>query len=745
VTSSATDADVTVHEAGTTQLASRIAGNMRYLLAPGSVAIVGDTPGTGRGGWIHEALVTNGFAGPIYPVNPKYDEIRGLRAYPSLLDLPAAVDFVAVALGAGHAAKAIEQAASAGAKAALVIAAGFAEAGEEGRGRQEELRETALRHGIALCGPNCYGIANLHGNFAAYGGPLASPMRPGSVALLFQSGALTHSVTDPSVLRSTGYSFIVTTGNEAVTEIADYLELIAEHEQTRVIACFLEGLKSPSRFAAATRKAIAAGKRIVVLKVGRTELGQQAALSHTGAVAGEELVYDALFDRLGVIRVSDLDELIETVELLSYIPRIEAGNTAVTTISGGGAGMIADLSGEVGLPLDPFEQATRERLRSVLPAFAHPNNPLDVTGAVGEDPHLMGEALRALAEDESVSVIALAVNSPTATDDVSRRLHRTMTEALCELAATVEKPVVLGSISSGALDPDLLSLARQAGVPFLVGMRETLLAIARLRRASQGIDRHLQARATPGAPPRDLGELAGSWPDDGACSETESKRLLERVGLVAPRSALATTPAEAAQLASRIGFPVVLKVESPDVPHKTEVGGVRLGIADENEAERAFRQLVDDVHRQLPNAQIAGVSVQEQVGAGIDVLVGITNDPQLGPAIAVGLGGVFVEALNDVVVRMAPVAEEEAAEMIAALRAHHVFDGFRGSPKADTEALCAAVVRISELGWWLRDRVRAIDVNPLRVLPAGQGVRVLDALVIPFTPESSNRDTPPSG
>jgi acyl-CoA synthetase (NDP forming) len=246
---------------------------MRALLQPKSVAIIGDTPGAGRGGWIHEQLVRLGYAGPIYPVNPKYDQIRGVKAYPSLLDIAAPVEFAAVALGASHAIRVMQECAQTQVRAALFVASGFAEAGLAGQTIQNELRRLALEHGIAVCGPNCYGIANIHGCFAAYGGSLTQPLRPGPIALLFQSGALTHTVTDPVAARTNGYSYIITTGNEAVIELADYVAAIADDPHTRVIACFVEGFKTAERFFAAARRAIDQGKRLVILKTGRSSWG----------------------------------------------------------------------------------------------------------------------------------------------------------------------------------------------------------------------------------------------------------------------------------------------------------------------------------------------------------------------------------------------------------------------------------------------------------------------------------------
>src|SRR5262245_22804322 len=309
--------------------------SMSALLRPESVAIVGDTPGSGRGGWIHEQLVRLGYDRPIYPVNPKYSEVRGLRCYPSLCDIPAPVEFAAVALGAGHALRVMEECIQKQVRAILFIASGFAEAGPTGRAIQDELRRLALAHDIAVCGPNCYGIANIYGRFAAYSGSLAHPLRPGPLALLFQSGALTHSVTDPLVARTSGYSYIITTGNEAVAEIGDYVDAIADDPQTRVIACFVEGFKSPARFFAAARRAITNGKRLVVLKTGRSELAQRAALAHTGSITGPDDIYNAMFRQLGIARVYDLDELIETAELLGTAHMAADSSPAIVSISGG--------------------------------------------------------------------------------------------------------------------------------------------------------------------------------------------------------------------------------------------------------------------------------------------------------------------------------------------------------------------------------------------------------------------------
>lgn len=706
--------------------------NVEVLLRPRQVAIVGDSPGAGRGGWIHEQLVAHGFDGPVYPINPKYEEVRGLRAYPSLRAVPGPVEFMAVALGAAHAVRVMTEGAEVGVRAALFIASGFAEAGEGGRALQGELARIARAHDIAVCGPNCYGIANLHENFVAYGGPLAQPMRKGPVALVYQSGALTHGSTDPAVLRDIGYSYVITTGNEAVTELADYIDVIADDPVTRVIACFVEGFKDPARFFRAARKAIVNGQRLVVLKVGRSALAKQATLAHTGSLAGEDSTLDAAFRRLGIVRVHDLDELIEAVEFFSYVPHIGAGTVAVSSISGGSCGIMADLAEDVGLTFAPLGAETRTVLEAVLPDFASVNNPLDLTGAVGEQPEILDSALATLDGDPQIALVAFAMNTPTTGDEIGRSLYRRMAASIARAGATASTPFAMFTMTSGAFDAELVAIAHDAGLPLMQGFRESLYVIARVQEASRAIDRWRDPDTLAGPEPIGLRDLLRSFPGP-ALTERASKRLLSAVGIDVPAARLTRMADEASAVAADIGFPVAMKVESPDILHKTDAGGVRLDVRSAEEAGLAFREICSNARRHAPDSELRGVLVEEMVPDGVDVLVGVTNRGGVGPAVVFGLGGVFVEALDDVAVRMAPVALEEAHELIQEIKGAQVLQGFRGVPPADVDALAELVVTISRLAWWLRDAVSELDVNPVRVFGVGRGAKALDALVVRST------------
>lgn len=701
---------------------------MQALLSPSSVAIVGASPGAGRGGIIHQQLLDFGFSGTIYPINPKYEEIRGVPAYPSLQTVPDDVDFVACALGAQHSLGVMEQCAEKGVRGALFIASGFAEAGDAGKRLQADLRAIAVQNDIAVCGPNCYGIANFHGRFTAYGGPIAQPMRPGATALVFQSGALTHGATEPTVLRRIGYSYIITTGNEAVTELADYVDAIADDPNTRVIACFVEGFKDPPRFAAAARRAIANGKWVVCLKIGRSQRARRAAIAHTGSLTGEDAAYDALFRRLGVVRVDDLDELIETVELLSNVGSLPPGGAAIASISGGSCGIVADLAEAVGLELAELSPQTRDRLKAVLPDFATVNNPLDFTGAVGERPEILDEGMKALAADAGVGVTAFAMNTPTATEEWGRTLYRRMAQSIVESTRGARAPVVLFTMSSGRFDESLVDVAREAGVPLLQGFRESLAALARAAAAQRVIENYREPAEVAGDPPPGLVDALSTA--DGVLDEVTSKRLLEGVGIPALGQDVARDAEEAERIAERIGYPVALKVVSPDIPHKTDAGGVRLDISSPAMLREAHAGLLAAVRSHSPDARVEGVLVERMAPTGVDMLVGVTNR-DVGPVIVVGLGGVLVEAIGGVRMAMAPVTYEQAQELVDGTPAARLLHGFRGGPPADVDALLDVIVTTSKVAWWLRDHVAEIDLNPVRVLERGAGAVALDALIVP--------------
>jgi acyl-CoA synthetase (NDP forming) len=691
------------------------------LLAPRSVAVVGASPRGNRGSVILGNLKRLGFPGPVHAVNPRYDRIGDVPCVPSLKDLPEVPDFVAFAMPAAASVAAVKEAADLGVKAGLVIAGGFSESGEAGAALQRDLADIARASGMKLCGPNCYGVANLSARFAAYSGGLVDPLVPGNVGYVLQSGAVTHAIHDTLIGRGPGIGAVVTSGNEAAVELSEYVDWLVDDPATSVIALFIEGLRDPPAFERAAEKALKAGKPIVALKVGRSERGQKATLAHTGSVAGSDEAYDGLFRRHGVIRAEDIDHLRETIVLLSSPRRPRGPGHAFASISGGLTTMLTDLCDQAGLVTpDPAPQ-TRARLQAALPDFGAVHNPLDTTGALAENPAILGAVAEAFLADPAVDCFAFAFNTPLGTS-----AHRARAKVIAEAQGKTEKPLVCLSVAGGGVDPEVVSTLHAAGVPFLTGARETILALkgqaffAERRQAFER-DRGALAKGRGLKPPFAL--------KAGVIAEHAATTLLSPYGLPFVAQGRAASAAEAAATAGRLGFPVALKIDSPDIAHKTEAGGVRLALRDPAEVEAAFADIFASARRHAPQARLDGALVQCMAPKGLEVLLGVTRHGDFGPQLVVGVGGTFVEIIKQAAVRAAPIARADAEEMIDETILGRLLENFRGSGPFDRDALVAAMLALSDAAMDLGPALAAIDVNPFIVLPKGQGAVAVDALV----------------
>jgi acyl-CoA synthetase (NDP forming) len=715
------------------------------LLNPRRVAVIGDTPTSGRGGLLHEQLVRRGFTGEIIPVNPKYQEIRGLRAYPTVADYGAPVDFVAVTLGPARALASMRDCVEARARAVLFIGSGFAEVGGEGARIQAQLEDLALDNGIALAGPNCYGLANVRAGFAPFFGALPEPLTPGPIALISGSGALTHAVGDVLAARGTGFGYVITVGNEAGVDAADYLSLLAEDPAIRVVACYLEAVRDAPRFAAAVRKATAAGQRVVALTAGRSEASRRASAAHTGALAGEARVLTAFLADLGVVLVRDLDELAEAVELAAFVPAIGAGTLSVSTISGGGCAVLADLAADVGLALTPFTEPVRAALSRAIPGGGAVGNPLDLTGLATDDESIISAALRAADEQAGAGtgLHLFAVNTPLAATETDRDLYRRMAATVVRTAPELRSPVALFTLTSGALDPVLVDCAHRAGIALMQGSREALNAVARLRDATA---RGLACAEPPviTARARAALEVLGRT-TDAALPQSRAAEVLEAAGLTAAQGRLVRTAElsgtfdAAVAVADRLGYPVVAKIESPDIPHKSDVGGVILDVASSAAVRTAVGTLLERAG--ALGARIDGVRIETQVPDGVAMLIGVVVDPRIGPAVVFGAGGVYVELLDDVALLLAPATAEQVRDALTGLRVYRLLNGLRGQPAGDVDALVDAVVAVSEFAWAARGELTALDVNPVLVHPVG--ATAVDAVILRRTEPATAPGPPP--
>ncbi len=702
------------------------------LLRPRSVAVIGASDKSFVGSIAVRNLLALGYRGGIYPVNPKYAEVHGLRCYPSVQAIPGPVDAAVIALGPRHVVAAMRELAAKGVRGVAIPAGGFADVGSVGKALQEELASIASAHGMAVCGPNGMGLANLVDGVAMYIGTLTSALRRGNVGAILQSGSICEALANHG--DRVGFSYLISSGNEAVTDLSEFVRFLVRDAHTRVIACFIEGFRDPAGFVQAAEEAAAAGKPILAMKVGRGERARRLALAHTGALAGSDAVIEALFHRKGIVRVHDLDEMLETAAVFSQGRFPASRRIAAITFSGGEAGSLADLGEAEGLELPELAPRTRETLASAFPDLHNRGNPLDCWG-VGEYTEVIPACMDALASDPGFDTLCVSIDLPVGHGERESQVAQFIARKTVELSRGDGKVCVFSTNIGGPFDRKPFEILKEGGVPVVLGMRNTMRAVAHLARYAE-----FRARR------RDPGRLAPLQPPAGmraaeartiferargsVIGEREGKAILAAYGITVPAEALARDAAEAVAYARQIGGAVVLKVDSPQISHKTEAGGVRLGLREPEEVRAAFEEIVASARRYAPEAEIRGVLVQEMVPAGVEMIAGLKRDAQFGPVLVVGLGGIFVEVMKDAALAVLPVGRREVEEMVSSLRGRALLEGARGRAKADVPALVDAVLRLARLGEDLGAQIDQLDVNPLIVLPDGQGVRAVDALIV---------------
>jgi acyl-CoA synthetase (NDP forming) len=621
----------------------------------------------------------------------------------------------------------IEDCGRKGIRNVTMLTAGFREAGPEGALLEARLVEQCRELGISLQGPNCLGFVNYHDRVPAYGLLLAPPLEAGAVALLSQSGAMLTQFHRLAQSRGIGLAYTVSIGNEAMLDAAYFFDQLIDRPEVRVLGALLEGIRDPEAFGDVADRALAAGKPVVILKVGRGEVTARSVAAHTGSLAGSDAVVDAAFRQHGVIRVRSLEELVGTCGLLAASGWPEGGRTAVLTTSGGSAGLIADLAYGTRIELRDFAPPTKRRLAELLPAFGTPQNPLDTTGVIVDQPGLLGACISAVVEEGDYD--ALLINSDTPRDGGPN--PAAAEERMARLAEALERAGMFTAILSTS-SLDLSEYARQLtarhGLHFAggleLGVRAVDHAIAYGQARSRAARSAAPVRAGERRPPR----LVEGW--SGTVTELAAKRLLVEYGIDVPDERLCRDADEAARFAAEVGFPVVLKVQSPDIAHRSDVGGVRLGVADEAGVRAAWDEVLAAVRSRQPEARVEGMLVTRQVTPVVELLAGVNVDPQFGPVVVAGAGGIFTEVFADVALRLPPLDEEEALAMLDELRAAPLLHGARGRPRADVRAAARALVRLGELALDLGPRLVALDVNPLLALPEGQGCLAVDALLV---------------
>lgn len=691
------------------------------LFAPKSVAVVGAST---RSGSVGNSLIRNfqllDFAGPVYPVNPRYQEVEGLPCYPSLSELPGQVDAVFIALAAASGPEALEEAGRRGIPAALVNASGYADGGPDGKALQDRLTAIANEYGIAVCGPNNMGLLNVHDRIKLWSSPRGGMPRAGSVAAISQSGSVAMVLSLDE--RDLGIAYVVTAGNEAVLTAADYLQFFIRDERVSIVLMFLETIRDPELFEQAAEEARALGKHIIVVKVGRSEGARQAAMAHTGAIAGEDRLYDAFFRRHGIIRAADIDEMLETAVLISSFPEPPPTPTVVPiTLSGGEAALVADLGEELGLSIPPLSPETIERLQVEFPPFSTPRNPVDAYG-LGWDPERFNRILETLVADPEVGTIVIATDSPKS-GGFDERFAMEMGHMFRKLAPTTStRFVFINNTASAGVHAGVKEIYDKAGVPHLLGMREGIAALVHW----------IHCDRTAGGAASAPEDMAAEWRRRAAeCIEIGDRQrfaLLADAGIPMVHSEVVADADEAVSAAQRLGFPVALKGTASSIGHKTDLGLVRLGLSGADELRAAFADVAALLDQELGDRGNGEIIVQPMAGEGVELIVGVRNVKGFGSMIVVGLGGVFAEVLKDASAHMAPVDRDTALAMFEETQVSRLLQGYRNAGPFDIEAAADAVVALSQFGGATAGVLSAVEINPLIVGEKGQGVVGVDAL-----------------
>lgn len=697
---------------------------------PRAVALVGASEDARKfGGRVLRRMLDFGGKRPIYPVNPRAEHILGMPAFASLSDLPSRPDHVGIAVPAQHVLGILQQCADLGIAFATVHTSGFAEAGTaRGQALQAQIADLARRTGLRVMGPNSNGLVSfVHGFALSTTGAIANVQpEPGRIGIVAQSGGLGQvNVMYRALEQGLGISHEVSCGNQADLDALDFVDFMVADPHTDVILMVVESIGDGMKLKAVATRAARAQKPIVIVKLGRSESGREAAASHTGAMTGSDAVHSAAFRQFGLIRVDDCNELNAMAMMLRQRRWPDGRRAAAVAASGGHAVLLADLGGLLGIEWTRYGAGTQERLNTLIPDFGQVTNPTDLTTAATSVSGMFADALDIIAEDEAVDVVIPLFTINKESDIRSG----------AEFIGSTAKPAVMLWTGRCGDSDDLMPVELvRSGVPVFRDAMACLRAVRTAMDYGAFLERFAAWAESPPRPTgldRDAAAALLKGRGGKAMNEQDSRRLLECYGFPRLRSEIVTSAEEARTLARRWPGPMVMKIASADITHKSDIGGVRLGVVSEDDAAVVYAELMEAASRHQPNAVIDGVLVQEMAESGVELVLGATNDPTFGPVISVGIGGIHVEILNDVVHRLAPVDADQAMDMLRDLRGFPVLAGARSTGARDIDAVRDLVVRLSWLIHDLAGEITEIDVNPLLVGEPGEGGQVLDALVIP--------------
>ena len=689
------------------------------LLKPKTVAILGASSNQNKLGFLQvQALLDGGFQGDIYPINPNTEEIAGLKCYESLSKVPKEVDLTIFCISANNVEASLRDAAKNNVKAVIIFAGGYAETGPEGLEQQQRLENIAKDNGIRMIGPNSVGLVNTRNG-------LVSTFSPGltqlplndkrEVGFITQSGAFGVLTYIAAAQKGLTFSYFVSVGNEAEINFSDLVEYMIHDNTVSIISGYLEGEKEPKRLQELAEIALEKNKPILIMKSGRSEAGSRAAVSHTGSLAGSDRIYDNFFKQTGIVRADDYDEII-SFSKLHLSGKIPAGkNTVIITSSGGRGINEADRCEAYGLNVINLKEETQTAISKRIPNFASATNPIDLTAAASvTNPELFIEPLKDLIHDPEVHNIILT-EFPTRWGPDSDYLKE-----FIEICKKTDKFIFISLFPLDGMEiPDGIEELEKNGIPVITDNLNPIRSLAKLVNYSEKRQKFLENKSVKQASLEIKNDISHLFSTGYTLSESQACAVIEAYGIKTAKKAVTVSESEASSTASDIGFPVVMKIDTPDIPHKTEAEAIKLNVNSEKEVESAFDEIMTNAKNYNPEADIHGVSVQQMLPEGVEVICGVSNDPIFGPVLMFGLGGVFVEVFKDISLRIAPLSYQEALDMIQETKGYEILKGTRGKASVDIDAIIDVLMKLSNLAHDYSSQIQELDINPLIVYENG--------------------------